>query len=98
MIAKTYSKTASKCRVTFRLPEKAAAKEVSVLGEFNNWDPTTHPLIPRKNGTFSTTVSLESGQSYRFRYLADGDQWLNDDEADGLDLNRFGSLDSVLAV
>jgi len=98
MIAKTYSKSASKCRVTFRLPEEAATEEVCVLGEFNDWDPTTHPLKARKNGTFSTTVSLESGQSYRFRYLADGDRWLNDDEADGLDLNQYGSLDSILAV
>jgi 1,4-alpha-glucan branching enzyme len=98
MIAKTYSKKATKCRVTFRLPDEVATEGVSVLGEFNGWDPTTHPLKSRKNGTFSTTVSLDSGRSYRFRYLADGDRWLNDDEADGVDLNQFGSLDSVLAV
>jgi 1,4-alpha-glucan branching enzyme len=98
MIAKTYSKKADKCRVTFRIPVDIEAESVSVLGEFNDWDPQAHPLKARKNGTFSTTMSLEAGQTYRFRYLADGEIWLNDEEADGLDLNQFGSLDSVLAV
>ena len=98
MIAKTYSKKAKKCRVTFRLPEDVATDHVSVLGEFNDWDPTAHPLKLRKNGTYSTTVSLEAGKTYRFRYLADGDHWLNDDDADGLELNQFGTLDTIVLV
>ena len=98
MIQKTYSKKAKKCRVTFRLPEDVATETVSVLGEFNDWDPKANPLKLRKNGTYSTTVSVKAGDSYRFRYLADGDQWLNDEEADDQAVNRFGSLDSILAV
>ena len=84
MIAKTYSKTASKCSVTFRIPADIVAESISVLGDFNDWDPQAHQLKARKNGTFSTTVSLDAGQAYRFRYLANGEIWLNDDEADGL--------------
>ena len=98
MIAKTYSKTASKCSVTFRIPAGIAAESISVLGDFNDWDPQAHQLKARKNGTFSTTLSLATGQVYRFRYLADGGTWLNDDDADGLELNRFGTLDTVLLV
>ncbi len=98
MIEKTYSKKAKKCRVTFRIPVEIEAESVSVLGEFNDWDPEANPLKKRKNGTFSTTLSLAAGQAYRFRYLADGETWFNDDEADGLELNRFGALDTVLVV
>ena len=98
MIAKTYSKTTNKCRVTFRIPADIETETISVLGEFNDWNPEAHQLKARKNGTFSTTLSLATGQVYRFRYLADGGTWLNDDDADGLELNRFGTLDTVLLV
>ena len=98
MISKSYSKTGQVCRVTFRLPAEVEAESISVLGDFNEWEPEAHPLKARKNGTFSTTVSLASGQAYRFRYLADGQHWLNDDAADEYALNRFGEHDSVVGV
>ena len=35
-----------------------------------------------KSGEFKTTVDLEKGQNYEFRYLIDGNKWANDWEAD----------------
>ena len=99
MISKSYTKSGSSCRVTFRVPtEDLEAEQVSVLGDFNDWDPESHPLKLRKNGTFSVTFSLEAGRPYRFRYLADGERWFNDEQADSTERNRFGTEDAVLEL
>jgi len=95
---KTYAKNGDSCRVTFSLPAKVGAKSVALCGEFNEWDAEKHPLKPRKDGSFSTTVSLKSGAEYRFRYLVDGERWENDWDADKYLPNEFGSEDSVVVV
>ena len=95
---KTYAKTGDTCRVTFSLPAKVGAKSVALCGEFNEWDAEKHPLKPRKDGSFSTTVSLKAGAEYRFRYLVDGERWENDWDADKYLPNEFGSEDSVVVV
>ena len=43
-----------------------------------------------KAGGFSATLELEQGKEYQFRYLIDGESWLNDDEADKLSPTPFG--------
>jgi 1,4-alpha-glucan branching enzyme len=96
MLRKNYSKTGTTCRVTFDLPGDVDAGSASLCGEFNDWDPSSHPMIQRKDGRFSTTVSLQVGQAYRFRYLLDGERWENDWAADGYALNAFGVEDSLV--
>ena len=68
------------------------------IGDFSEWNPETHPLQLRKNGTFSATVSLDKGQNYRFRYLVDGERWANEDDTENLVPNGLGSADSVLGL
>ena len=98
MMKKSYSKTGRACRVTFKVPADLEAETAVVIGEFNSWDPEANPLKKRKDGSLSTTLSLEAGQEYRFRYLLDGNRWLNDSDADREELNRFGSKDCVIKV
>ena len=98
MVRKHYSKTGRSCRVTFDLPAEVNAMKVSLCGEFNGWSPTAHTMKPRKDGRFSTTVSLETGRDYRFKYLLDGTRWENDWAADGYALNDFGTEDSLVKV
>ena len=100
MISKSYSKTGKKCRVTFKLAKESVgeATVVHVLGDFNGWDPKATGLALRKNGSFSTTASLDGGREYRFRYLVDGRRWITDEEADGMVPNDFGDLDSVVTT
>lgn len=95
---KSYAKKGNVCKVTFELPVDVEAQEVAVLGEFNNWTPEANLLKKAKKGGFSTTVSLEAGQSYRFRYLLDGKRWENDPEADAYLPNQFGTTDSVITL
>ncbi len=98
MLKKSYSKTRKSCRVTFKLPADFGAENAAVLGEWNDWSPESHPMVKRKDGSLSTTISLDAGKEYRFRYLLDGERWENDEQADSFSVNRFGSQDCVLAV
>ena len=95
---KNYTKTGRICRVTFSLPAEVGAETAFLCGDFNDWDPNAHPLKRRKDGSFSTTLSLIAGREYRFRYLIDGERWENDWNADKYLPNAFGSEDSVVIV
>ena len=82
-------------RVTFMLETDAA---VSVVGDFNGWDPAVHQLRPRSNGKRSVSVLVDPGSEVSFRYLAEGGQFFDDAEADRLDDNGYGGSHSVLVL
>ncbi|MEY9964093.1 1,4-alpha-glucan branching enzyme [Streptacidiphilus sp. MAP12-16] len=71
--------------VTFVLPAEHPCGEVSVVGDFNDWKPGAHPLAARKDGARAVTVTLPLEQRVHFRYLAHGDYWFDDHDADGHD-------------
>jgi 1,4-alpha-glucan branching enzyme len=66
-------------RVTFVLPATEPAGAVSVVGNFNEWNPYTHPLRRRANGVRSAVVTVPAGTTVHFRYLAEGGVWFDDD-------------------
>jgi 1,4-alpha-glucan branching enzyme len=68
-------------RVTFVLPATEPAGAVSVVGDFNGWNPYAHPLRKRSNGVRSAVVTLPAGTTLRFRYLAEGGIWFDDETA-----------------
>jgi 1,4-alpha-glucan branching enzyme len=98
--AQRASAQGNKSRVTFRLPAAAVAnaRKVTLVGEFNNWDPEATPLSRLETGDFAVTIQLDRGKEYRFRYLIDGERWENDWSADKYVKGPFGSDDSVVAV
>ena len=91
-IKKQFLKSKPVCKVTFTVPAKEA-KEVLVVGNWNNWDAKAAPLQKLKNGTFKGTVNLESGSSYEFKYVVDG-QWQNEEQADSFVWNAFAASDN----
>ena len=99
-IEKKYLKARPACKVTFFLPKEAAAgaEAVCVLGDFNSWSPDAHPLKRLATGDFSVTLELETGRSYRFRYVIDGWKYENDWFADRYEPNPYGGEDSVVDV
>jgi 1,4-alpha-glucan branching enzyme len=98
MVKKSYSKTGRSCWVTFDIPAEIHAGKAALCGDFNEWNPSSHPMKQRKDGRFSTTIALRSGQSYKFRYLVDGSRWENDGAADGYVPNTYGTEDSLLSI
>ena len=97
MIKKTNEQD-GKVRATFVLPYADGQAAVSVVGDFNGWDPAANKLVRRKNGTRSTSVVLTPGARYRFRYFDADGVWFNDDEADAFELGEHGSEDCVLVL
>ena len=82
--------------VTFRLPPDVTAESAFVVGDFNDWSTTAHPMTKDTDGGFATALTLEPGRTYRFRYLLDGERWENDWAADAYVPNEFGGEDSVI--
>ncbi len=101
MISKQFMKSKPVCKATFTLPVDVApeAKNVQVLGEFNGWNPEDAPKMKKqKNGFFKAVVELETGKEYQFRYLVDGETWLNDQEADNYVASEFGTENCVIST
>ena len=89
-------------KVTFVLPAEivADASHGLLLGEFNNWDKDNgFSLKKSKDGSMKTTVQLEAGKSYEYRYLLDGGRWVNDDSASHYThVYQFGVANCVVSV
>ncbi len=99
-LKKQFLKSKPVCKVTFRLPKKAAkaAKTVHVVGEFNNWDVYATPMKCLKNGSFTVTIDLEQGREYQFRYLLDEISWENDWDADKYLPSQLGNCENSVVV
>ncbi len=97
MLKKRFFKTKSACQVTFQLPKEVKAKEASLVGEFNDWDKSATPLKKVKS-VWKTTLRLEQGQEYQFRYLVNGTEWHNDDTADRYVPNNINGDNSVVVT
>lgn len=97
-IKKEYSKDKKTCKVTFTLPKKIAEQfeEVALVGDFNNWNHKANRFTTKNNE--SITIELEVNKEYQFRYLADGEVWLNESEADKHVATPYGSENSVLVL
>jgi 1,4-alpha-glucan branching enzyme len=97
MINKKPGSRTGLARVTFELPATVWAGQISLVGEFNNWDGQVTPMTQdRLDESWRATLDLEAGQRYRFRYLLDGSTWLTDRQADGCAANSTGTYDSVV--
>jgi 1,4-alpha-glucan branching enzyme len=72
------------------------AKEVSLGGNFNQWNPQTNPMKKDKKGIWKTTLSLEPGR-YEYRFIADG-TWENDPSCSCCVVNEFGGMNCVRMV
>ena len=97
MITKKSSTKKGLVRVTFELPSTMWAERVNLVGEFNDWDTRAMPMTHnRSDANWKVTVDLQGGKRYRFRYLVDGKEWLDDWHADDYVENPYGSYDSVV--
>ena len=98
MLKKNYSKTGKVCRVTFKYNNAENAETAFLAGEFNNWSLQDQPMKKLKDGSFSVTLSLQSGKSYPFRYVLDGAVWVNAEEANNYLPNEYGEDNSIVVV
>jgi hypothetical protein len=65
--------------VDFVVPPEVGGVYVDLVAEFGAWVPM--PMDPRDDGSFHMRIRLEAGRSWRYRFLVDGDRWINDWDA-----------------
>lgn len=100
-IKKQFLKSKPVCKVTFLMDKEAVsgASKVDLLGEFNNWN-TAEPVQMKmlKNGSFKVTLDLPSDTEFQFKYLLNGEKWINDDEADKYVNSGLGNEENSVIV
>lgn len=96
MIKREASKNGKQVKVTFTIPHDPNQAPISVVGDFNNWDPKATKLVKRSNNTRSASVTLEAGQRHAFRYYAENGEWMNEEAADAFEDNEHGSQNCIL--
>jgi 1,4-alpha-glucan branching enzyme len=82
-------------KVTFSL-EAADAREVILMGDFNNWNSKTHPMKKDKDGVWKKAVLLFPGK-YEYKFLVDG-YWKEDPLNKQICPNRFGTYNNILRL
>lgn len=100
-LRKQYLKSKDVCKVTFNLSkdDSNSADTANLVGDFNNWDTSATPMKKYKNGNFTVTLDLVPKKDYQFRYLLNGQEWVNDQEADKyVAVPDLGSENSVVAL
>ncbi|MCX6923946.1 MAG: isoamylase early set domain-containing protein, partial [Verrucomicrobia bacterium] len=65
-----YSAKRSVRFVNFYCPAPRA-KRVCLVGDFNDWDPTDHPMNLKPTGTWTLALPLHHGH-HRYYFLVDG--------------------------
>ena len=79
--------------------EAPRASAVSVVGDWNRWDPSAHRLSDRDgDGVWEIEIRLEPGREYRYQFLIDGERWIADPNAPLKVEDGFGGTDSVLHI
>ena len=84
-------------------PEKVAfsflapqAESAMLAGDFNDWDPTRHPMKKDRKGLWKVSLNLVPG-TYQYKFFLDG-AWVMDPNCEESVLNPFGSLNCVKKV
>ncbi len=91
---KSRSKQKTK-KIQFAFKSKDA-KSVSLVGEFNDWNPGADPMQRDENGTWKKIKMLPPG-SMGYKFFVDG-EWTEDPENARTDPNCFGTHNNVIQV
>lgn len=96
MLKRETTKKGEEIKVTFVVPDDPEKPRISVVGDFNGWDPEANKLVRRSNNTRSVSVLLKAGKEYAFRYRTADGQWFNDEAADDYMENEHGTQNSII--
>ena len=72
------------------------AQSVFTAGDFNQWNPSSHPLTMDDRGIWRISLALNPGQ-YEYRFFVDG-EWQNDPKDGPVVENSFGTSNSLKIV
>jgi 1,4-alpha-glucan branching enzyme len=73
-----------------------SAQSVTLIGDFNDWDPTAYPMRRQVDGAWLIQVPLNHGH-HHYQFLVDGKPVL-DPRAQGIARNERNEKVSLMAV
>lgn len=82
-------------RKTFTL-DAPSARQVSLVGDFNHWNPLKHPMRRNSEGVWQKAVMLGPG-TYEYKFWVD-ERWVSDVNNDYQRLNNFGTINSLVTI
>ena len=89
-------KILSKDTVEFRF-YKPTAKIISLVGDFNNWNPENDLMLKGSDGIWKLTKKLTNGKTYKYKFYVDG-EWEVDIFNDHSGSDQLGELCSLLIL
>lgn len=96
MLAKR--KRNGKVRVRFTMPSMDGCACLYLVGDFNEWSETAHPMQRADDGAWSLLLELERDRDYQYRYRTADGVWHNDWKADAYVPNPYDSENSVVST
>jgi len=90
------SKATQKVRKTEFSLSAPQTQSVSTAGDFNQWNPSSHPLKMDDKGIWRVSLTLNPGQ-YEYRFFVDG-EWQNDPNCGPFVENPFGTSNCLKIV
>ena len=95
MSKKKAVKTVKQKKISFNF-EAPEAQDVSVVGNFNEWNKAKHPMKNDGNGIWIKSVMLTPG-TYEYKFLVDN-KWEHDPKNEKLVPNTFGTLNNIIEI
>jgi len=82
--------------VTLRL-DYPNAKDICIIGSFNNWEAGANPMRKSADGRWTTRVTLTPGR-YPYKFLIDRISKITDPGSTTIEPDGFGGFNSILVV
>jgi hypothetical protein len=73
------------------------ASHVTVVGDFNQWDPVATPMARAASGAWTAAIPVSPGR-HVYAFIVDGDRWVSDPAAPLAPEDGFGIRNSVIVV
>ena len=74
------------------------AESVSVAGDFNEWNSIATPLKRNGSGLWSTEIGISRAGRFEYKFIVNGQRWLEDPSNGMKTPDNYGGLNSVLVI
>jgi serine protease AprX len=74
------------------------AQSVSVAGDFNGWSQVATPLKLNDSGLWSTEIVVPAAGLFEYKFIVDGQRWIEDPSNGMKAPDNYGGLNSVLVI
>ncbi|HSS19496.1 MAG TPA: S8 family serine peptidase [Pyrinomonadaceae bacterium] len=75
-----------------------AAESVSLAGDFNDWNQAANPLTRDESGLWFTAIDAPKAGRYSYKFVVNGQRWLEDPNNGLKTADTYGGLNSVLVI